>query len=115
MSKTKKIVFTSVLIFIVYIVTYIGASIFGEYGDKPLILRTWNDKIQRVQHKVQIVWNPSLGKLNYANENVFTRLYYPLILIDREYLHKSMDLATDEGLKKASEVINTQKNREPDR
>jgi hypothetical protein len=72
---------------LVYVVSYGVNSLLGGYADRQYAYHGMFDTPAS-----QIEWQPRWGSLQFAPESLLTRVYRPLMEVDRVWWHRPIDL-----------------------
>lgn len=88
---------------VTWLALYIFNSISGGYSLKPVTTRNPNNNAG-IGYDIHIVWRPLLGRFEDGHTDLAGCVFSPLIVADRAFVHRSIDLIDPQGYANAQKL-----------
>lgn len=95
MKRILRITLVASALLVIWLMLYAWNSVAGGYALKPVTYRAISPEGGSIDYRVYLVWRPLVGRFKDGSfkTDFLGYLFSPLILADRSFVHRSIDLA----------------------
>jgi hypothetical protein len=104
MARYRRLLSCLFVALLVWVAIYIVNSYNGGYDLKFDSHRVYDPLEGTFKYSVEMKWRPFMGRSDSHGTDVVGAVFSPLISLDRRFVHRSIDVNSDEGLRRVKEL-----------